>query len=213
MKRLINLSIMLFITTLSSLGQNQYKQSMSSALTLWQEGKSNEASMMMEKIAEEEKSNWLSSYYVSLINTTDSFQEKDKRNVAKKLKKSMKYAKIAKKRGGSLAEIYCIEGLINTVKLIQDPKGKGKTLSPIIIELYRKAAKLEPNNPRPIYLLAEFQINSAKRKGQDCSAFYNAIEKSIQLFNTFKTTEDFYPNWGKERALVLLKTKNINEQI
>jgi len=206
MKKLIYTSVILVLVTLTSVAQDQYQQAMGSAMSLWGSGQSNEASAAFERISQAEKGQWLPCYYVALINVFDSFREKDKTILTQKLEKSERFIKIASERSANKAELFCIKGLINTVKLIQDPINNGQTLSPTIIASYKQAIELEPGNPRPLYLLAQFQINSASRIGQDCKSFYKSIEKAIELFNTFNAKDPFYPSWGKEQALAILKT-------
>ena len=86
----------------------------------------------------------------------------------------------------------------------------GQKLSAVIIEDYRKAIQLDENNPRPLYLLAEYQINTAKYFGNDTKSFYEMIKASLKKFDNFKAPSAFYPNWGKERANLLLKAQNAN---
>jgi len=207
MKKSIYIVSILLLISLSSVAQKQYSQAMGSALGLWGQGKSNEASAAFERISQVEKTNWLPSYYVALVNVFDSFKEKDKTIQIQKLDKSEQYVEIARKRNANTAELCCIEGLINTAKIMQDPMNNGQTLSPKTIAIYKKAIHLEPNNPRPLYLLAQFQINTARMMGGDCSSFYKSIEKAIKLFNTFKAKEAFYPNWGKQQAEAMLKAQ------
>lgn len=211
MKRSIIFSAIILLLGLTSIAQQQYHQAMGSALNLWGQGKNNQASAAFERISQVEKTNWLPSYYVALINVLDSFKEKDKTILTQKLERSEHYVDIARKRNANTAELCCIEGLINTAKIMQDPMNNGQTLSPKTIAIYKKAIHLEPNNPRPLYLLAQFQINTAQMMGGDCSSFYKSIEKAIILFNTFKAKEAFYPNWGKQQAEGILKAQGKNE--
>ncbi len=86
----------------------------------------------------------------------------------------------------------------------------GQKLSASIIESYQKAIRLDPNNPRPIYLLAEYQINMAKFFTQETEPFYEMIKSSLKKFDNFKAPSAFYPKWGAERASSLLKAQNAN---
>ena len=69
--------IALFVASVVS-AQTQFEQGMAKALQTWKEGKSAEAVAQLERIASVEKTNWLPSYYIALIHTTQAFGEKDK---------------------------------------------------------------------------------------------------------------------------------------
>ena len=47
---------------------------------------------------------------------------------------------------------------------------------------------------------AEFEMGSAKFFGTDTKPICAQIEKSIELFATFKPQTVFHPKWGLERA-------------
>ena len=69
-----------------------------------------------------------------------------------------------------------------------------------ITELYNKAYKLAPENPRVAFSKADWAMGSARYFGQDTKPFCSEIEKSIELFATFKPESNLHPNWGLERA-------------
>ena len=75
------------------------------------------------------------------------------------------------------------------------------TMSGKVMDLYGKAAKIAPNNPRVVFGKAEFEIGSARYFKQDTSVMCAQIEKSIALFSTFKPESAFHPDWGLERAV------------
>ena len=72
--------------------------------------------------------------------------------------------------------------------------------------LYAKAKSIAPNNPRVLLNKAQWDIGSAKFFGQETAPFCKDIQKSLELFATFKAETPFHPNWGKEQA-----TKALNE--
>ena len=74
-------------------------------------------------------------------------------------------------------------------------------LSGKVMELYAKAEKIAPNNPRVIFGKAEFEIGGARYFKQDTSAMCAQIDKAITLFSTFKPETVYHPNWGLDRAL------------
>ena len=85
MTKIITIIALLVSSVLSA--QTPYEQGMPKALGLWREGKSKEASDVMERIASAEKNNWLPNYYVAMINTTEAFNPANKATLLLYLKK------------------------------------------------------------------------------------------------------------------------------
>ncbi|MFA8435064.1 MAG: tetratricopeptide repeat protein [Marinifilaceae bacterium] len=210
MKKLFLITILITGNLLAGLAQNQYEKGMQQALQLWQSQKPMEAIGLFERIASAEKENWLPNYYVGLVLTTQVFSNRDKSQAEAMLTKAQKHLDIAQKKSPKNSELLCLQGFINTAKITLDPMTNGQKLSQATIETYKKAIQLDPNNPRALYLLAEFQINMAKFFGSDTTEYYEMIIKSLEKFNTFKAPEAFYPNWGAERAKQILANRNGN---
>ncbi|KOS08113.1 hypothetical protein AM493_20230 [Flavobacterium akiainvivens] len=194
----------LFIFGLAN-AQTQYETGMKKAFTLWGEGKSTEASALFERIAAAEKTNWLPSYYVALVNTTDAFQTQDKEKISALLAKAEAAADNAEMISPDNSEILVIQALIQTAWIVYDPMTNGMKLSGKVNELYTKAMKLNPNNPRAVFGKAEFEMGGAKYFGGDIKPMCAEVERSIKLFDTFKPESEFHPNWGKDRAAETLK--------
>ena len=64
----------------------------------------------------------------------------------------------------------------------------------------RKAYKIAPENPRVVFQKASFEIGLAQYFGQDTKPMCAQIEKSIELFATFKPESALHPSWGLDRA-------------
>lgn len=204
MVRLITACVLFICTALSA--QTQYETGMNQAFKLWSDGKASEASALFERIASAEKDNWLPSYYVALVNTTESFQTKDKDKINALLTKAQE----AEDRAVTIAmddnaELLVMQAMIHTAWLVADPMTNGMKLTPKINELYAKALALEPNNPRVVLSKAEFEIGSAKYFGQDTAPMCAEAKRAIQLFADFKSDVPFYPKWGLDRAQAIVK--------
>lgn len=196
-------TIFLFIFGLAN-AQSQYETGMKKAFTLWGEGKSTEASALFERIAAAEKTNWLPGYYVALVNATDAFQTQDKEKISALLTKAQTAIDNAEVISPDNSEILVVQALIQTAWIVYDPMTNGMKLSGKVKELYAKAIKLNPNNPRAVFGKAEFDLGGAKYFGGDTSAMCADVERSVTLFDTFKPETEFHPNWGKDRAVATL---------
>lgn len=195
----IIVTIVLLVTS-QLFSQGQFEQGMGKAFALWGEGKNTEASAMFERIASAEKDNWLPNYYVALVNTTTAFATKDKDQVNALLTKAQSALDVELNKYPNNAELLVMQAMIHTAWIAFDPMTNGMKLSGKVMEIYAKAEQIEPNNPRVVFSKAEFEMGSARFFGTDTKPICARIEKSIELFATFKPQTVFHPKWGLERA-------------
>ena len=203
MKKAITMAIMLISTVL--MAQDQYTKGMERAFELWKNNKPMEASNLFERIAMAEMDNWLPPYYVAQINTLISFGEKDGEKLTRQLEKAQEFIDIAKKISQDNAEILVQQAMINTAWIAYDGATYGMTLSGKNAVLYAKALELAPDNPRVVFSKAEWDMGSARYFGKDTSPYCKDVERSLELFATFKSESDFHPQWGMERAEKILE--------
>lgn len=201
MKKLI-LTVAIVLSAFLAQGQNQYEQGMNKAFELWKTGSPADASALFERIASAEKNNWLPNYYVAFVNTTTAFELLDnKEKHAALLDKAQERLDIEFVKNPNNPEILVLQALIYTAWIAADPMTNGMKMSGKVMELYSKAEKIAPNNPRAVFGKAEFEIGSARYFKQDTSSMCGQIDKAIALFSTFKPESNFHPNWGLDRAL------------
>ena len=201
MKKLFSTAVAL-VVAMCAQAQSQYEQGMSKAFALWKTDKPIEAAAMFERIASVEKDNWLPNYYVALINTTSAFQVLDnKEKISVLLDKAQEKLDLEFIKNPENPEILVLQALIYTAWIASDPMKNGMTLSGKVLELYAKAEKIAPNNPRVVFSKAEFEIGGARYFKQDTSRMCAQIDKAILLFSDFKPESTFHPVWGLDRAL------------
>ncbi|WP_343707982.1 hypothetical protein [Flavobacterium sp.] len=204
MKKIITL-VALFVVVISS-AQTQFEQGMNKAFGLWKEGKNAEASALFERIAAAEKNSYLPNYYVALINATAVFTEKDKTKIDLLLTKAQDALDIELIKDQANSELYVMQALIYTGYVVADPMTNGMKYSSKVMEAYAKAKALDPNNPRAVFGEADYQLGGAKWTGVDTKPLCAQVDKSIELFNTFKPATPYSPKWGLDRALEIQKT-------
>jgi hypothetical protein len=197
-------TIAFFVCSILS-AQTQFEQGMAKSLGLWGEGKAQEASDLMERIAAAEKTNWLPNYYVALINTTEALKPSNKANATALVEKAQKAQDEASMISQNNPELLVMQAMIYTALIVQDPMVNGMKYSPKVMELYTKAKIIAPENPRVVYCKAEFEINSAPWTGADVKKLCQDLQSAIPLFEKFKQETPFHPNWGLGRAQESLK--------
>ena len=200
MKKLV-LFAAIIMTSLTQAQPGRFEEGMGKAMQLWKEGKNTEASDLFERIASAEKNNWLPNYYVALVNTTSSFQTRDKEKVSALLNKAQNALDIEMVKDPNNAELLVMQAMIDTGWVVYDPMTNGMKLSGKIIETYGKALAIAPENPRAVFGKAEYEIGGAKYFGTDIKPMCAEIDRSIDLFAKFKPATPFSPKWGLDRAL------------
>jgi hypothetical protein len=198
MVRLITTAVLLFCSAM--FGQGKFEQSMGESLALWGQGKPSDASAKLERIASVEKTNWLPNYYLGMINTTEAFKPENKDNAPALLEKAQKAVDEAAIISPNNPEIMVLQAMVYTAWIVQDPMTNGMKYSNKAMEQYFKAQAIAPNNPRVVFCKAEFEIGGAKWTGADTKPLCAQVEKSIELFATFKPETPLHPKWGLDRA-------------
>lgn len=188
--------------------QGKFEEGMGKAFSLWQEGKSKEASDLFERIAAAEQGSWLPNYYVALVNTTSSFGMKDKEMISAVLNKAQTALDVEMLKDPNNAEILVMQAMIYTGWVASDPMTNGMKYSGKVIELYSKAQAIAPENPRAVFGKAEYEIGGAKYFGTDTKPMCAEINRAVDLFGKFKPETSFSPKWGLDRALEAQKECN-----
>ena len=184
--------------------QSNYEKGMQKAFELWGTNPM-EASNLFERIAAAETDNWLPSYYAANVLILQSFNEKDKDKLDSQLKKAQDLINDATAISKNNPEILVLQAMKHTAYVAYDGATYGMQLSPKIAALYAQAEQIDATNPRVVLSKAEWDMGSAQFFGQDTAPFCKDIEKSLELFATFKPESPFHPNWGKDRAEQVLE--------
>lgn len=198
MQRFIIITLLLVSGVFSA--QTNFEKGMQKAFQLWQDNKVDEAENMFERISNAETDQWLPHYYIAQINSLKSWNVKDEAILKAQLEKAQEHINSAMAISKNNPEIMVMQAHVFTNWVAFDGMTYGMKYSGKISELYSKAEKIAPKNPRVVFGKAEWGMGSAKYFGQDTAPYCEAIEKSIELFTNFKPESKLHPNWGKERA-------------
>lgn len=204
MKHLLTITL-LVVATLTQ-AQTNFEKGMAKAFELWQANTTDDAENMFERIAKAESKAWLPNYYIAQINSIKSWSTKDETILKAQLDKAQNHLDIAMTKSENNAELLIMQAQILTNWVAYDGMTYGMKYAAKISELYAKALVLEPTNPRAIFCKADWEMNSAKYFGKDTATYCKAIENSIARFDTFKPMSKWHPNWGKERAMQVVKS-------
>ncbi len=184
--------------------QTNFEEGMKQGMELWDQGRTEESSALFQRIASAEKDSWLPNYYVGLINSTAAFRTKDYDKVNQYLTTAQTAIDRALTQNPDNAELLVLQAMIHTAWINFDPMSYGQNLSPKIMQLYSRAEKLDPHNPRVVLSKAQFEMGSAKFFGSDVKPICAELSRSIDLFDNFKPESQFHPKWGKGQAEEIL---------
>jgi hypothetical protein len=185
--------------------QTNYEIVMEKAFSLW-ESNPLDASKLFERIASAEPENWLPPYYAAETLILDGFTKlNDKNGLEAQLNQAQTFLNDATAISKDNPEIMVMQALLYTVYVASDGATYGMMYAGKVMALYNQAEKLAPNNPRVVLSKADWEIGGARYFGQDIKPFCKEVERSLELFATFKPESQFAPNWGKERAEDILK--------
>ncbi|MEH6535786.1 MAG: hypothetical protein V7719_05290 [Psychroserpens sp.] len=204
MQKLIIIALILVSGIVSA--QANYEKGMQKAIKLWQENKTDEAENMFERISNAKTDEWLPHYYIAQINSLKSWGEKDENILKAQLDKAQVHIISAMAISKDNPEILVMQAQVFTNWVAYDGATYGMKYAGKVTELYNKAYKLDPKNPRVTFNKADWAMGSARYFGQDTKPFCAEIEKAIELFATFKPESDLHPNWGIERAEQVAKS-------
>ena len=198
-KLILILSLALFTASVVK-SQSQYETGMQKAFGLWEEGKSNEAVAMFERIAQAEKDNWVPVYHAANVLIASQFQVEDTETKNAMLEKAKEIIAEAHKRDPNNSEITTLEGLLYTGYVAMDPGTYGMKYSGKIMQLHGTAIALDPENPRAHANQIEYEMGSAKFFGNDLAPYCERMKEIIPKFENQKSDVPFAPTYGIERA-------------
>lgn len=206
-------TIFLTIATLfsvSTFAQNKFETELNTTLIEWNKGDhSSEANF--KQLINDYPNEWLPKYYLTLAEILKTFESKDEDKNEEILTNAKIQVDDLVKSNPLNTEILNLKALYLTAELIQNPMQTGAIYYPEILETYQKSLAINPSNPRSVLGLAEFNINAAKYSGMDITQDCKNVKKSLALFDAEQPKMN-EPNWGKDRAEMLLNNECKNVQ-
>lgn len=157
------------------------------------------------EIAKENPDNWIPKYYNMFMRTLSAFELSPKAAIQVSNDLEKEYEDLMTLNPNK-SEALALRGLFRTLKVAKDPNTYGMTLSSGIIWDYNEALKLDPKNPRAMYLMAQFNMKAAPFWGTDPKKHCAQVEQAKQWFLEEKKAE-FEPQWGVTKADEILKSE------
>ncbi|HEX8333233.1 MAG TPA: hypothetical protein VF622_11450 [Segetibacter sp.] len=207
MKKIL-LSLSLLITVTAFAQSAKYVKGMQKAIADMDSAKSTEqlqsTAATFERIGDAEKNQWLPYYYAALCQTNIGWMDKkvNKDQLAEKTNGLLVKAEAIDKN----SEIYIIRSMVATQQFLVDPQNRYQTYLPESIKAYETAKKLDPSNPRAYYLEGTNVMQTPAAFGGGKDKAKPILQKSVELFKTFKPASALHPKWGQQLAEGTLAT-------
>ncbi len=158
-----------------------------------------------ERIASIEATEWLPVYYAAFCYVIANYMQESKKEKDRLIDKAESF--IDKAEG--ICKTENVEILILKAYIIQarsnvNPPSRARKYAPVVEEKLTKAYNLDPENPRYYFMRAENMFYTPKMFGGGKDKAKPLFEKSLEKYSEFRPLSGIHPNWGKERATMLL---------
>ena len=208
MKKTITLFAALLITVVT-FAQSNYEKAMIKNLQAMRDAQSvsdwQDIANGFGRIASMEKEEWLPSYHQAFSYIIMSSMEKEADKKDKYLDSAQESIDAMKGKDTDESEVLALQGFLHTMRMLVDPATRGQQYSGLSMAALGKAKKLNPENPRAAYMLAQMAYGQAQFFGSSTDDACNAMKEAIKKFDNFKPASELSPNWGRRQAEGMLK--------
>lgn len=151
-----------------------------------------------ERIAGAEKTEWLPSYYATLMYmyvAQKSMQDAEKLEMA--VEKAWENIEKTEAISGENSEVLALKAYVYFGYIWKNPMVNGALYSGKANELLEKSMTLNPENPRPYYLKGQNTFFTPAMWGGGADASRPLILKAQEKFAVFEKENSLSPDWGE----------------
>jgi len=202
MKKAMLVLVSIFIA-LNVLGAGEkYFQKMGETLTGFSNCRTLEDYQMVANqfrtIANVETAEWLPVYYETQCYILMSFMDNSgakARDVwldqaEKSIKKMMDLAP-------QESEVYALEAMYHTGRLVINPSERAMTTTPLINAAIGRSLGLDAYNPRARFMRLSNDIGTARFFGSDTTPYCDDARELLEQWDSYKVKSPIHPSWGK----------------
>ena len=159
-----------------------------------------------ERIGDAEKNQWLPYYYAAYCTAMSALTEKDKSKADGIADKADQHIKKAESIAGKENSETCvIKSMIASSHMMVDPQNRWQQYGADASTNIEKAKKLDPSNPRPVYLEGQSKFFTPESFGGGKAAAREYFVTAMKMFDTFKPESELHPTWGKQATAYFLE--------
>jgi tetratricopeptide (TPR) repeat protein len=157
-----------------------------------------------ERVAQTEKNQWLPYYYAAYSNLISGVIGPDNSKKDAIYEKSLDLLSKASELNPNNSEVETLIGYTSLMKVYVDPMTRYPSIGEAMAKL-EKAKKLDPNNPRPLFVQAQNAFYTPEAYGGGKKVALPQLKAAQEKFESFKPANAFAPTWGKERCKLLIE--------
>jgi len=158
------------------------------------------------RIANAQKTQWLPYYYAAFCNAKIGWlQQDDPDNIepfANKAEEQIRKAESlldTAKQKNELSEVYCVFSMTNRARVFINPQTYGPQYGPSASQYMRRAEKINPDNPRALYLDGWEKFSTPKMWGGDKTKAKELLE-TAKLKLAGNSVAGIDPHWGRKEV-------------
>lgn len=159
-----------------------------------------EVANRFERIARAEQDQWLPWYYAAYATLNVAIMKQDPPEKDPILDQAQQYLDQALVLAADESEVVALQGYIHTIRVTVDPATRGQQLAPEATRTLVRALKMNPDNPRALYLLGQMQYGTAQFFGADTAEACQLISQAVDKYEEVTPENVLMPDWGKENA-------------
>lgn len=213
MKNFFFLSILTLSTALLNAQSTQYHSAMTRAVAAIDSADTpadyQATANTFSRIAQAEPKEWLPLYYASFSHLNHAFPL-FKEDPAKALQ-TLDLAQAALDKAKALApgesDIAVLQAYVYIGRLMENPMVKGAEMTPKVFGELEKAAAMNPQNPRALFLRGTYVLNMPEFYGGGAANAKPYFEKAAALFEQ-ESERGLLPHWGKKANTYYLEQLN-----
>jgi hypothetical protein len=202
MKTLIYIFSLLFVLNAQAQVQDsRYTEAMKNAMSRLDEATTGDdftdVANTFERIAMNEKSEWLPLYYAAFSYITMSMSTENSTTRDQYLDKAQKFIETSLERAPKESELYTLNVFLYSSRIMVDPMTRGPELVGKLYEALDEAEKLNPENPRTYFLRGMMLLNMPPEFGGGAAVAKPVLLKAKEKYDSYQPASPFAPTWGK----------------
>lgn len=198
---------LLFMACSSSKSQNlkqpkvTFENQLSKTLTAINEAKSVKGLFeninKLKRLSNLYPNEWLSDYYVALLDIKLSMGAKDRKKKESLLNEAKEILASLKEKENTIeSEILTLDGYYYYALIAKNPEKNGQLYYKDVIGSYQKAMAIDKTNPRPVLMQTIFKKKMSNFVHEDMSNLCAKLEKIEKMFNNSNSKNGVNPKWG-----------------
>ncbi|WP_341839771.1 hypothetical protein [Chitinophaga caseinilytica] len=207
MKKITTIVIALFVVFAASAQSPQLEGAVSKLNSARTAADFQDLANTFQRLASADAKSWLPPYYAAVANMKLAFLQKEKAMALSALAEEQiakAEALVPAGNAKEMSEIYTVKSFIERSKVEADPMTNGRKFGPIAGKYLAQARKLDPQNPRALYLDGHIKFHTPALWGGDKDKAKALFTEALRHFNEPPASATA-PQWGKTECQQMLQ--------